>query len=69
MAAERPPGHPKGSHHTYLGDGAYVCLSEYREVIVYSSNGLNVLERVLLERTALDVLTHWIEKTKDQVVG
>ena len=69
MAVKRELGHPAGLHHEYLGDGAYVCLSEYGEMVVYASNGVEVLEKVLLEKHPTEVLVRWIEARKEDLAG
>jgi len=48
----------------YLGDGVYVYLDDYGAVVLYTSNGFNETNRVVLEPAVFSQFEHWIEHVR-----
>lgn len=43
----------------YLGDGAYVYVSEFGEVVLYTSNGYRETNTVVLDQTCMAAFDRW----------
>lgn len=54
---------------TYLGDGAYAYLGEYQDVVLYTSNGIEETNRVVLEPMVMQTLLEWFERVKKAMAG
>ena len=52
--------------HDYLGDGAYVGYTSYRAVVIFTSNGLSILNRVELDGHGLKALAGFVERMEEQ---
>lgn len=52
---------------TYLGDGAYVYLDNFRGVVLYTSNGISEINRVVLEPEVLQVFERWLASMKQEL--
>ncbi len=50
---------------TYLGDGAYAYLSDYREIVLYTSDGITETNTVVLEPDVLAMFESWLPRMKD----
>jgi hypothetical protein len=49
-----------GRFHEHLGDGAYVRFTDFGEVELFTHNGIETLNRVVLDGVALTNLRRWI---------
>jgi hypothetical protein len=50
----------------HLGDGAYVRLARTGEIEIYTNNGIEDTNVVVLDRFALTNLEEWIEKLRGE---
>lgn len=48
------------SNETYLGDGVYVGFSPIEQIVIYTSNGLDITNKVYLNEYTLYSLLKWI---------
>lgn len=48
----------------YLGDGAYVYLSPCREVVLYTSDGIEEKNTVVLDDVELAALERWLDRMR-----
>ena len=46
---------------TYLGDGAYAYVADYRSIVFYTSNGVEEKNRVEIDPTDIPKLMTWLE--------
>lgn len=46
----------------YLGDGAYVRISQLGEIVIYTTNGLHVTNSVYLESPAIDEFIKFLKR-------
>lgn len=53
----------------YLGDGAYVEVNQFGELVVYTSNGLTRQNEVVLERAPAQLLVRFIEEHQGELIG
>lgn len=51
----------------YLGDGAYVKLSDYGELVIYTSNGIKMTNSVVLGWREVDILLEFIKLNKGNI--
>ena len=51
----------------YLGDGAYARMSPFGEVVIYTSNGLEATNTVVLGLHEVDALLIFIEHNKGEI--
>ena len=51
----------------YLGDGAYVYLDQYGAVVLYTSNGIETTNRVVLEAEVLAAFTRWLDRVQQEL--
>ena len=51
----------------YLGDGAYVYLDPFGDVVLYTSNGISETNRVVLESSVLSAFERWLGVVKKQM--
>lgn len=63
---ELQPDRPELLHRLYLGDGAYVGLSRWSEVHLWTTNGVEVTNNVVLGRYELESLMRWLESRKGE---
>ena len=52
-------------HRDYLGDGLYVGTAGY-QVVLYSSNGVAVLDMVYLNESVLESFEHWVKRLREE---
>ena len=52
-------------HATYLGDGLYVGLRNDGAAVLWSSDGISVLDVVFLEPTVLQAFELWVKRGRD----
>lgn len=52
------------AYETYLGDGAYVKLTEFGDVVLYTTDGINQTNVVYLEPQCLEVFKLWLIQRK-----
>lgn len=43
----------------YMGDGAYAYMNEARQVVLYTSNGVEETNEVVLEPEVLEMFLNW----------
>ncbi len=58
------PKNPDRFFEHYLGDGAYVFMEPYGDVVLYTSNGISEENRVVLGASELESLLNWVEDVK-----
>ena len=46
----------------YLGDGAYVRISQLGEIVIYTTNGITVTNSVYLEPSAINELIKFLKR-------
>lgn len=63
---EGDPGMSDRRFETYLGDGAYVYLDPYGGVVLYTSDGINETNRVVLEPEVLSHFRMWVEQARTE---
>ena len=51
----------------YIGDGAYVYLTPYQDVVLYTSNGIEETNRVVLEPPVMRAFERWQVRVKQEV--
>lgn len=47
-------------HELYLGDGAYVYKNDFNDVVLYTSDGINETNHVVLEPEVFGVFMKWV---------
>ena len=47
---------------TYIGDGAYAYVTEYRSLVFYTSNGIAETNRVEIDVGDIDTFMRWLEE-------
>lgn len=52
------------AHKRYLGEGAYVDLDQYGNVILTAENGIIATDTVVLEPAALLAFLRWLDRVK-----
>ena len=50
----------------YLGDGAYARLDSCGDVVVYTSNGMQVTNEVVLEPHVLQTFERWLANLREK---
>lgn len=45
---------------TYLGDGVYLELSEFGDLVLTTENGIATTNRIVLDQYAYENLTSWV---------
>ena len=53
----------------YLGDGAYVYMSPAREVVLYTSNGVEETNQVVLEPAVLAAFERWMTRVGERLAA
>jgi hypothetical protein len=54
-------GATQGRHlETYIGDGAYAYVAEYRSLVFYTSDGVSEKNRVEIDVGDIDNLMRWL---------
>lgn len=56
------PDRPDLSNRLYLGDGAYVGTTPFGEVELWTTNGIKVTNRVVLEQPVLHSFIEWVRQ-------
>lgn len=60
-----PPNHPQHLKNIrYLGDGLYVGDGDF-QVMIYSHNGIEVLDAVYMDPEVIQAFINWLEKTRE----
>jgi len=54
------PSRPDLTARLYLGDGAYVGMSQWGDVDLWTTDGIRVTNRIVLEGPVLHALVDWI---------
>jgi hypothetical protein len=54
---------------TYLGVGAYVYLSDWDEVVFYTSNGITETNTVVLDTDGLRMLMNWLPQMQEFIIA
>ena len=49
----------------YLGDAVYVYLDDFRGVVLYTSNGIEETNTVVMEPEVLADLERWVKRVRD----
>lgn len=61
MSSERR----KGRHYEdYIGDGAYVYISDFNEVVLYTSDGITETNTVVMEPSVLSSFERWLARAR-----
>lgn len=63
---ELQPDRPKLLHRLYLGDGVYVGLGRWGHVHLWTTDGVEVTNNVVLGRHELESLMRWLESRKGE---
>lgn len=57
MPDSKEPRHIEG----YIGDGAYVFMDDFRGIVLYTSNGINETNRVVIDAGDVDRFVSWLD--------
>ena len=48
-------------YETYIGDGAYVYMTAWGDVMIYTSNGIEETNSICLEPSVLSSFQEWLD--------
>ncbi len=51
----------------YIGDGAYVYMESWGDVVLYTSDGIRETARVCLEPEVLQAFKRWLERRDEYI--
>jgi hypothetical protein len=51
----------------YMGDGAYGYMNEARQVVLYTSNGVEETNEVVLEPEVLELFLNWAATLPERI--
>ena len=57
----------EGYLHTYLGDGAYLVLDNFGDVVIYTHDGVRTKNRVVLGSFEIAILEGWLSELPDAI--
>ncbi len=49
-------------HKEYIGDAVYACISEFREIILTTEDGIRATNTIILDPTVRDALSDYLER-------
>lgn len=52
--------------HDYLSDGAYIGYTNYRTIVIFTSDGMTMHNRIELDDTALKALDRFNKRMKEK---
>lgn len=54
------------AYENYIGDAVYVFRSKFNDVVLYTSNGIQETNRVVLEPAVLEAFMRWMNRVEKE---